>query len=325
MTDKNLIVKLTSMGDLVQCLPAVTDALRAHPGIEFDWVVDKAFAAVPNWHPAVKRVVCSNHRSWRKQIRHHWQNKEIQEFFKSLRSKRYDRVIDAQSNLKSSLVTRMARGRRIGLDAASVREWGSHLVYNQKFAIDPKLHHVQRMRMLFANVFDYAHPHSDADYGIDRSIFGAPPEGLPERYVMFMHSASREYKLWPVAHWQQLILDVSAHDRKMHILLPYYDKAEQQRAEFLASSHENVHVLPRLGLNELAGVIQGAVAFVACDTGLAHVAAALRVPGVTIYGRTDPLLCGTYGERQQHLRAADKDSMGAVKPRDVLESLLTEI
>ena len=92
-----LLVKLTSMGDLIHALPAITDASRAIPGIRFDWVIDESFAEVASWHPAVDVIIKSAHRRWRKSYRRHWP--EIKQFLRGLRATRYDFVIDGQTNL----------------------------------------------------------------------------------------------------------------------------------------------------------------------------------------------------------------------------------
>ncbi|HEY7883397.1 MAG TPA: glycosyltransferase family 9 protein, partial [Cellvibrionaceae bacterium] len=116
-----LIVKLSSMGDLVQALPAVSDAARAMPDTRFDWVVDETFAEVPAWHPAIDRVIVSAHRRWRKQFWASVNSGQLRDFYRTLREREYSVVVDAQTSLKSALVTRLARGERRGPDKHSVR------------------------------------------------------------------------------------------------------------------------------------------------------------------------------------------------------------
>src|SRR5579871_2592529 len=95
-----LFIKLTSMGDLIHALPALTDARQAIPGISFDWVIEKSFSEVALWHPAINKIIPTSHRKWRKNFRQSLKNQEIQQFLKSLRQQSYDIVIDGQSSLK---------------------------------------------------------------------------------------------------------------------------------------------------------------------------------------------------------------------------------
>ena len=117
-----LIIKLTSMGDLMHALPALTDAANAIPGIEFDWVVDEAFAEVPQWHPAVKNVITTSHRRWKKSTWQTLTGGELRTFYQELNAGDYDVVVDMQNNLKSALVSLLRRGPVAGLDKDSCRE-----------------------------------------------------------------------------------------------------------------------------------------------------------------------------------------------------------
>src|SRR5690606_20471778 len=118
--NRGVIAKLSSMGDLGQALPAASDAARAMPDTRFDWVVDEAFAEVPAWQPAIDRVIVSAHRRWRKRFWASLKSGQLRAFYRALREREYSVVGDAQTSLKSALVTRMARGDRRGPDKHSV-------------------------------------------------------------------------------------------------------------------------------------------------------------------------------------------------------------
>src|SRR2546423_3170582 len=124
-----LIVRLSSMGDLVQTLPALTDAAHAIPGIRFDWVVDESFAQVPAWHRNVDEVMPFSLRRWRRAARQAWWSGEAGAFLKRLRARRYDAVVDVQGEFKSALAALLARGPRSGYDRRAAHEWGAHLTY----------------------------------------------------------------------------------------------------------------------------------------------------------------------------------------------------
>lgn len=294
-----LVVKLTSMGDLVQALPALTDAALAVPGIAFDWVVDEAFAEVPQWHPAVRRVIRTAHRRWRKT--RFFGASELRAFLSDLRSERYDAVIDTQTNLKSALVTLGARGPRHGPDRASVREKPAHWAYSHHYAIPRDQLAIDRWRQLYARVLDYPLPTTAPDFGLGACSWPESAE-LPARpFLVFVTNASWDNKYWTVAHWRTLVARAAAEG--FEVLLTWGSEQERQRTEALATGLDNARLLPRLGLTELAGILTKSAGAICMDTGLAHVAAALDVPTVTLYGPTSPALIGATGGRSRHVVA----------------------
>ena len=297
-----LIVKLSSMGDLVHALPAISDAARAIPGISFDWVIDAAFSEVAQWHPSVDRIICSSHRKWRKAWIANWRNGELKQFWRNLRQHRYDITIDAQSNCKSALITRLTNTKwRCGFDKNSAREGMAALAYNKTFSITKRMHAITRLRHLFADSLGYDCPDDQPNFAIDISSLSLPEITLPARYLVFVHNVSWESKAWPEAYWQQLIQ--LATDAGFSILLPWGNQAEHERARRLAQNQQQVTVLPRLSLSAIATLLHRSQGAICTDTGLSHIAAALDVPAVTLYGATDPLLSGTTGRNQIHLAA----------------------
>ena len=267
-----LFVKLTSMGDLIHALPALTDASRAIPGLSFDWVIEKSFSEVALWHPAVDKIIPTSHRKWRK---HFWQslkNREIQQFLKSLRQQRYDLVIDGQSSLKSAVVTLLSKGVRHGLDHASCRERLVPLAYQKRHFTNKNLHAITRLRLLFAAIFNYPYTHTPPDYGIKDYPFPALPFDLPERYLVFVHNASWPTKMWPERLWRELI--VFAANEGFNVLLPWGNAAEKERAANISEGFANAQVLPFCTLSEQARILLGAVGAICSDTGLSHLAAA---------------------------------------------------
>lgn len=293
-----LFVKLTSMGDLIHALPALTDAARAIPGISFDWVIEKSFSEVAMWHPAVKNMMPTSHRKWR---RHLWQSLtsgEITQALRAIRKEKYDLVIDGQTSTKSAIITLLSKGTRCGLDKDSAREWFAAYAYQNKYFVDKSLHAITRLRMLFAQVLNYPYIDNKPDYGISTYSFPTLTFPLPRPYVVFVHMASWESKLWPESYWHQLIN--FAADEQLNVLLPWGNASEKERAERLARKHQNAHVLPFLSLSAHAQILKNAVGAICCDTGLSHLAAALNVKSITIYGPTSTALIGTTGQFQLH-------------------------
>ena len=292
-----LVVKTSSLGDVIHTLPALTDAAEALPGIRFDWVVEQAFAEVPGWHPAVDRVIPVAVRRWRKRPLQAWRSGEWQAFKQQIGEYVYDAVIDAQGLLKSAWLTRYANGSSYGLDKASAREPLAAFFYQRPMAVPRNQHAVERVRQLFSAALGYPAPPSIGDYGLDRSALAGGVSGHP--YVMFFHGTTWSSKHWPELYWRELAERLV--ERGIRVQLPWGNAEEKARAERIAEGLQRVQVLPSLSLSGMASVVAGAQACVAVDTGLGHLAAALGVPCMSLFGPTNAGLTGAYGSSQIHL------------------------
>ena len=293
-----LIVKTSSLGDVIHTLPALTDAAAAIPDIQFDWVIEENFAEVPAWHPPVNQIIPVALRRWRKQPWQAYHRGEVKKFIQRLRATHYDKIIDAQGLLKSALLTRLAKGERYGLAWDSAREPLASLIYQQKCEVAKGRHAIARVRELFAKALHYPVSESPPHSGIDSARL---PKYPLNNYLVFLHGTTWANKHWPEEYWQQLAQQVVA--KGGHILLPWGNAAEQERASRIAALSANITVLPKMTLTEIAGVLAHAKAVVSVDTGLSHLAAALAVPTIGLYGPTNPALTGSYGPGQLHLAA----------------------
>ena len=316
-----LIIKTSSMGDVLHALPALTDAMRAIPEIRFDWVVEEGFAQIPSWHPAVDRVLPVAIRRWRK----HWFGSQAREervvFKRALQSREYDAIIDAQGLIKSAaLVTRLAKGVKHGQDSRSAREPFASWWYDKRHEISKQQHAVQRTRELFAKSLGYALPTTTGDYAIAQHFTQALPADA-NQYLMFLHATTRDNKHWPEAHWRELIELMQPSGLK--IKLPWGAEHEHQRALRLAEGFDFVEVLPKLTLEQVARTLAGARAVVSVDTGLSHLTAALDRPNITLYGPTDPGLIGGYGKNQIALRPAESKNMADISAHAVMQKIDT--
>lgn len=291
-----LLIKTSSLGDVIHSLPALTDAARALPGIRFDWVVEESFAEIPAWHPAVERVIPVAIRRWRRNIWQATTREEWRRFRQSLRDSRYDLVIDAQGLLKSAWLTRFGGASVAGLDRRSAREPLASFFYGLRYPVPWGQHAVERVRQLFAQALGYPLPATVGDYGLDRRRL-AGPASAP--YLLFLHGTTWDSKHWPESYWRELAERMSAEG--WAVRLPWGSAAEQERAARIAEGLVAVEVLPRTNLAGVAEILAGASACVAVDTGLGHLAAALNVPTLSLYGPTDPRLTSAYGRHQRHL------------------------
>lgn len=299
---KVCIVKLSSMGDLVQLLPAITDASNAKPNISFDWVVDERFAEVPLWHSDVKNIIVAANKRWAKNILNSILNKDIKKFYTKLRQKEYDVIIDAQGNLKSALVTSLISGTKHGLDSISVREKGANYAYNVCHRIEKKQLSVNRWRKLFAQALDYPLPNTQPNFGLSEKLWPEYNIENNKPYVVFVTNASWSSKLLPVDNWFKIIS--LAAESGYQVLLPWGNNSEYEFAKSLATLEKSAVVLPKLSITQVAGIIKRSSGAICNDTGLAHIAASLDVPTVTLYGPTDANLIGATGSRSKHLSAS---------------------
>ncbi|PHM23391.1 lipopolysaccharide heptosyltransferase RfaC [Xenorhabdus ehlersii] len=311
-----LLVKTSSMGDVLHTLPALTDAKQQFPDIQFDWVVEEGFAQIPTWHNAVGNVIPVAIRRWRK----NWFRKDIREeralFRQQLQQYQYDAVIDAQGLLKSAfLVTRLAHGPKHGYDRKSIREPIASFFYDHCHAVSKQQHAVERIRALFADSLGYKKPSGQGDYAIARHFLHQKTSSQ-NHYLVFLHATTRDEKHWPENHWRQLIADIQATG--MRIKLPWGIEHEYQRALRLAEGFSHVEVLPKLTLAEAAHILTGAQAVVSVDTGLSHLTAALDRPNITLFGPTDPGLIGGYGKEQHPLKSTDNTMQGITSEKVML-------
>ena len=317
-----LIIKLTSMGDLMHALPALTDASKTYPDIQFDWIVDENFSAVPSWHPKVSEIITTNHRTWRKQLLSSSLRRELNELKTKINARKYDVVIDMQNNLKSAVLSYFVKKEVHGMNKNSAREYPAHWAYAFKHEVPKNLHAVTRQRSLLAQSLNYKIDDESIDYKVDKNIFEAPDFTLPDKYLVLVHNASWPTKLWPISYWQKFIELINQEG--YIAVLPSGSKEEFTRAEEITSSNKKAIALKQLSLNEIAYVIEHSMGCVCSDTGLAHLSAVLDKPSVTMYSITDESLIGTRGKNQEHIISNDA-RMESITPEEVLKKLLKSV
>lgn len=290
---KILIVKTSSLGDVIHCLPVINDILAVYPNAQIDWVVEQSFADIPRLHPAIHEVFTVAFRRWRKQLFRFQTWSEINQFKHLIVQNKYDAVIDTQGLLKSALITRLANGVKHGYDKESIREPIASKFYDKTYAISYQQHAVSRNRTLAALSLGYAPPTNAPDYGIQAAVNLNEIPSKP--FVIALHGTSRDSKLWPIEHW--INLGKALKNNQLNMVLPWSNPTELARAELIASTLENAIVLPKSSIAELAAVISQAKAAVGVDTGLSHLAAALNIPTIAIYTDTNPALTGVMGSQ----------------------------
>lgn len=286
-----LLVKLSSMGDVIHNLPVVGDLARACPGVEIDWLIESPYVEIAAMHPALTNILPVPLRQLKKQW---WSVTAWGDLLASrsrLRHRQYEHILDTQGLIKSAWVAQWAAGPVAGYAATSAREPLAARFYDQPIDIPRDLHAVTRNRLLAGNVFGYR-PAERVDYGLV-----APrqsPAWLPAaRYAVFLHATSRANKRWPDALWVELGRRLQVCG--LGVLLPWGNDDERATSHRVAQWLPQSTVPPRMTLTEAAAVLAKAVAVVGVDTGLAHLAVALGRPTVGLYITTQPRLTGLFG------------------------------
>ncbi|MFA6442673.1 MAG: lipopolysaccharide heptosyltransferase I [Sterolibacterium sp.] len=294
-----LLVKTSSLGDVVHNLPVVSDLRAMFPETAIDWVVEEALVGIPRLHPAVRRIIPVGLRRWRRSLLSAQSWRDLAAFRRELHAEAYDVVLDTQGLIKSGLIVRQARlaarGRCCGYLAEAAREPLAARFYDEGFAIPKNLHAVERNRWLAAAVFGYA-VDMPLDYGVARSpVRSADLAWLPRSvsaYAVLLTATSRDDKLWPEQDWLKLASALA--QRGITCILPAGTDAERQRATRLAAGMSPALVAPPLQIGEIADLCAGARLVVGLDTGLTHLAAALERPTLALFSGSDPRLTGVY-------------------------------
>ncbi len=277
------------MGDVVHALPAVSDMLRALPGLQVDWLVESSFAAIPDLHHGVAEILPMAWRKWRKSLADPRTRAAISLLRQALRHERYDLVLDLQGLLKSALWGLQARGPLVGYGFGSIREPVAALFYRRRADVSRALHAVERNRRLAAAHLGYAMPSSAPDFGITAPVGGGLAAAATAALIP---CASRPEKLWPEERW--IAVGQRLQAAGLTPVLVWGTAEEQQRAQRIAAGCGGV-VPPFLSVADTAAVLGQARQIVGLDTGFSHLGAAFGAPTIGIYCDHDPGLAGITG------------------------------
>ncbi len=293
-----LLVKLSSLGDVIHNFPVVTDIRLHRPDMTIDWITEAPYTELVRLHPGIDRVYPLSLRDvarqwwsptcWRKLIQ---QKRQLQETL-------YDYALDTQGLLKSAAVTNWISAPGAGFGPQSAREPLAARFYAQRYEVPRDQHAVMRNRALAAAALNYR-ADNPLDYGLTLPAQTLP--WAPDRaYVVFLHASSRENKKWPLASWIALGRYLSEYN--IAVVLPWGNLQEQNDSRHIAAVLDNAIVPPAMSLGDAALMLGSAQVVIGVDTGLAHLAVALHRPTVGLYMTTSPARTGLY--------AGDQDDTG---------------
>ncbi|MDR0529216.1 MAG: lipopolysaccharide heptosyltransferase I [Zoogloeaceae bacterium] len=281
-----LLVKTSSMGDVLHNLPVVSDLRARFPDAEIDWLVEEVFAEIPRLHSEVREVLTVALRRWRKRLFRGETWREARAFWRNLRAREYDVILDTQGLLKSAVLACAARGARAGFSALSAREPIASRFYQIARDVPRDAHAITRNRQLAAAVFGYEISFAP-DYGVRL------PRQENSQSVVFLTSSSKDSKLWPDTSWINLGRSLALCG--LTALLPSGSSLERRRATRIAEKIPGAQAIPAMNLADLAALMAHARFVVGVDTGLTHLAAAVGTPTLALYTATSPALTGVFG------------------------------
>ena len=284
-----LIVKTSSMGDVVHTMPAISDIAANVPHARIDWLVEAPFAALPAMHPAVRTVIPIAWRKWRKRLFAADTRTAIATARAQLKAEPYDLVLDLQGLVKSAVWASLARGPRAGYNWACAREPIASLFYAKRAAVTVNQHAIARSRQLAAAHLGYL-VSGEPRFGLRAPNAAWQPQAA--RYAVLISGASRPEKLWPESSWQAIAATLKAQGFALVWLWGSADEGERAKRLAAASGGE---VPPFLTVKDASAVLAGAAICVGLDTGFTHIAAAFTVPTVGIYCDHEPGLVGITG------------------------------
>ncbi|MBZ9850725.1 lipopolysaccharide heptosyltransferase I [Mesorhizobium sp. CA14] len=308
---KVLIVKTSSMGDVIHTFPAIEDAVRNRLDVSFDWCVEEPFAGIVALHPAIGVIHKVVIRRWRKRLFGGQTWREMASLRRALRAGNYDLVIDAQGLLKSALVAIQAGAPIAGFDRASAREPSATLFYQRKYAVPRDLHAIERTRRLFGLALGYQPDLSALNSGIVPPAGGLA--GIEGKTAFLLHGTSRADKKWPVEDWIETARRLA--DRQFTPVATWSNEAENKVAEAIAGAVPGTVLVAKSPLADIAAILGRSTLVIGADTGLTHLASAFGLPTVAIFLATEPGLTGPRGPFASTLLAP---AGGRVTPAEVM-------
>jgi heptosyltransferase-1 len=288
-----LIVRLSSLGDIVHTYPMIRDIKANLNNCTIDWLVDENFAELVKLNQLVDKVISIPLRKWKKDKLKfftkflHWK--------KIIKNKRYDYIIDAQGLLKSALLAKCFKGNIYGFNKNSIREKLACLFYQYKFEAGKNCLATTKNRLLAKAIFNYTIDIETVDFGLTKHLL-PQLEQLTQNYIIFFHATSRASKKYPAQSWAQLGRYLIT-EHNLTIILPFGSDLEHEESLFIANliNSSKVYVPPvKFSYAELSSLISHARFVFGVDTGLIHLANAFNKKLIAIYIDTDPSKTGIF-------------------------------
>jgi len=296
---KILLVKLSSLGDVLHNLPIVWDLRSRLPAAQIDWAVEEGYVHLleplltRDGFKGIDHIIPFGLRRWKKNL---FKLSTWQQFFafkKQLQATQYDYIIETQGLLKSALVCALAdkSNNAVVAGLANATKFSGYepiarLFYKQCVQVPIDCHAVDRSRWVMCSALDWpliARTNTPLFFSesFAQALSEKKIEGLQKPYVLCFHSTAREAKRWPNQHWVTLGQELAS--RGYQVVLPWGNAAEKAVSEELSKQIPRSLVPPAFSIEDAFSVIAYAALTIGVDTGLTHLAAVLGKPTVEIY------------------------------------------
>jgi heptosyltransferase-1 len=299
-----LLVKLSSLGDVLHNLPIIWDIRQYYPNATVDWVVEEAYVDLlkplqsTNTFKGIDRIIPIGLRRWKKNILSatHWQ--ELRQFIHALQQDQYDVIIDSQGLMKSAVVAKFAHrtqsGRITGL--ANATEFSGYeplarVFYSDSVTIPRKCHAVDRSRYLLSSALDVAliprssiskfYPESFVNDLINQDLTPAITKDLRRPYVLCFQATARAAKQWNIEGW--IAVGKFLLERGLHPVFPWGSPHEKQISQRIVEEIGGGIVPPAYSIKQYFAITSHAKLTIGVDTGLTHLAAVMGHPTIEIY------------------------------------------
>lgn len=281
-----LIVKTSSLGDIIQSLPVVTFLLKKFPQAKVDWVVEKSFKELLEAHPNIHQVIPVKVRTWKKNLIKHRQ--AIKNVITSLRENHYDLLIDLQGNIKSGIITKLAYAKeKIGTTFSSASEWPNAFFLTHRYALNKK----KPIALQYLSVVQNHFKAQPDIFEIDLSLeISSEDEGwiaslLKEGKKIMVCPGSRwENKKLSLPIWIELLKKEREKDL-CHFYFAWGSEKEKQEGASLHSQFPNVStLLPKMSLPIWQRLMSKMDLIYTVDSSALHLAATTRTPTFSFFG-----------------------------------------
>lgn len=316
-----LVIKLSTMRDVINTLPALADAAEAIRKIKFDWLISEQCSDIAEMNSTIRRVITINTSKINASFAKSLITGEFAQLKRQLQHTKYDLIIDAQGNELSALLTRIANGPSSGYDKQSLRNGLLSKAYDQVQFVNKTQHIVERTRQLFAQSLNYPLIDKAVNYGIAQTNSLLQGKKIKrQKQLMFLTGTDWESKHWPIKNWVDLANMATAKGLK--IILPWHTKSDQKLALTIKKAcklSEQVIIPKKMNLTALTQRMASAMAIVSVDSGLSHLAVAMDTPLITLFGPSNPVLQGSQENKaislsaQYHCSPCEKTTCKYVK------------
>ena len=283
MIEKIAIIKLSAIGDIIHCMVVLQYIKKAFPNVKIDWIVESALSGILKDNPDINNILTVNLKEIKK---NRWKLFNQIKLILGYSSNNYDLVIDAQGLLKSSIVAKLLKSKVVGFDKDSIREKIATLFYDKKVSIAYDQNIIDRNIKIFSSSLNFIVSTEDI-LNKNPFLFYLNEDNIIYDYlskdkknILFVIGASLDSKIFSKEKFIRIIEAIEGN-----CLILWGSEKEKDIANFIASL-SNAKILPKMDLNSLKALISKVDLVIGNDTGPTHMAWALNIPSITLFGNT---------------------------------------